>query len=353
MLTKTYDQYTRNHHRKNANLYKSIADSGSFNALASGLEGFEDESIEIITEIMTGTNLPDSFLKTRSLKKGENILEACKKARENTMKAVVEEYVKYAKENNLLNPKKFTIDAVINLVDNYYDSFYIRNSQDANLEKFPETPEAKRRQIKLNALKEIKSEVGIDKINKEYKKVKKETSFAEFCVNKTTKYVHSFNNEARAYYNYYNVDIPEKIVTTSMISQKNMSAVTKEVPTYLNMLNQSYNSRSTAERFFSYFPFINPTAKAERKAINTINFMLKESCLLKLNDVQISEYKESAQNENYKNYYQQEISATERIVEPRSKENINVIEADIEIKEPDVSEKNLEMSNNKEKTNII
>ena len=45
------------------------------------------------------------------------------------------------------------------------------------------------------------------------------------------------------------------------IDKVNKSNIEVKIPLMYDALEKSYNARSTAERFFSYFPFINPTAK--------------------------------------------------------------------------------------------
>ena len=56
--------------------------------------------------------------------------------------------------------------------------------------------------------------------------------------------------------------------------------IRKKIPLMYGTLKDSYESRSSAERFFSYIPFINPNAKKEREAIQRIEKLMSEECRL-------------------------------------------------------------------------
>ena len=87
----------------------------------------------------------------------------------------------------------------------------------------------------------------------------------------------------------------------------NKSNIEIKIPLMYDMLEKSYNSRSTAERFFSYFPFINPTAKAERRAMNTIRNVMEEVCYNHMDLDELEIKRDKAVKMNAKKYYKEEL----------------------------------------------
>ena len=194
----------------------------------------------------------------------------------------------------------------MNIVNNYYDAFYLKYSKDKDIDSLPAFLESDLLEIKSEALKEIKLNVGIEGIKNNYAK-NGEVSFAKYCLENTTNFVKDFNEEVTELYTKINMNVPDKVTQTKKISRENLNAVRNTAPTYLNMLTESYNSRSKIERFFSYFPFVNKAAKEERNAIAKIEGLLKNTCLLKLSDKELNDFKTLSEKANKENYYQKEL----------------------------------------------
>lgn len=188
-------------------------------------------------------------------------------------------------------------------------------------------------------------------------------SFVKFCVDATIKYVDLYNKNVESAikeqmdivrepgdsFRVFISDIDPKDVDVDdlTLEEKNISNIKYKVPILYGMLKKSYESRSTAKRFFSYFHFINLTAKEERTAMNTIRKAMEHVCHFSITEDDLYSLSMAAERKENLQYYQTEIKKI-NIVEEPLKESIFIVDEEAiddnnlieEIEEKDI-EKNL------------
>ena len=255
------------------------------------------------------------------------------------MATVVDSYTKKCiKENKLIldqttddNFKLKSINYIFNAVNNYYDSIYARYTNLDENKVLPEYNEQELVNLKYKSYNKIRNGVGVLGIENEFKKSKVE-SFANFCAEATINYVNKYNRTAEKLLKegieQGDIEIVNPVDDSNVselnpgdididilkIDSANKSNIEVKIPLMYGMIEKSYNDRSAAERFFSYFPFINPTAKAERRAMNTIKNVMQEVCYnhMDLEDLEIK--RDSAFKMEKKQYFKGEL------------ENLNYVE---------------------------
>jgi hypothetical protein len=279
--------------------------ASKFEEYAEGLFSGEIDALNDLLDYLDDYTLTDYFIKDKDLKKDTNLIQVCNDKRKQSMEIIANLYTKHAIEHNVLNPT-FTLDKALNIVENYYDSFYVRNCKDKVLDNFFPSKKEDVEKLKINAYKQIKCKVGIEGIKTDFAK-EKNVPFTQYCVDKTLNFVKALNNDIKEYYVNHNIEVPGKVNDVSVFNQKLVSQIDFTVPTYLNMISDSYNKKSTAEKFFSYFPFINKEAKEERNAIKRIESILKNGCLYRLDDEDITKLREDSRFAINKNYYDEKL----------------------------------------------
>ena len=308
-----------------------------FKKTAKGLKINEEDAIREVIEFLDDPNLVDVFPKDTVLTAKTDLKKLCIDSRKQCMETLTEKFTEVVLKENLTYPK-MKFDDIINVVENYFDSFYLRNSKDKDLDYFLPTNKHEINKLKIKSFKEIQGKVGVEAIEKDFSK-KKKMSFAKYCVEKSRDHIIKLNNEVVAYCAVREQEVPDKITNPDLLTRANVAQVKNTVPTYLHMLNKSYQSRSTAERFFSYFPFINQAAKEERNAINKIEGLLKRGSYLKLTDEEIKSAVKKAGSDNKKNYYKEGLKNAgykPEVAKPEvAKEGIVVEEANLESKKVD------------------
>lgn len=295
------ENYVRDSKKVYLDTFKKSAET--FAAIAQTLANDEVDGLSKIIDFLDEPSLTDLFPKDQNLTANTNIKELCMENRKKCMEAVAEQFTKVVLKENMAYPK-MRLDEIFNVVENYYDSFYVRHSKDKNLDLFLPSRKADLNQIKIKSFKAIQGNVGVEAIEKDFA-TKKKMSFAKYCIEKSKKHVTSLNNEIRDVCAEIDVEVPEKFTNLELVSRVKVSQVTNTVPTYLHMLNKSYQSRSAAERFFSYFPFINKEAKEERNAISRIEGMLKDVSYLKFTNEQVKSSTARCGYDNKLNYYKE------------------------------------------------
>jgi hypothetical protein len=166
--------------------------------------------------------------------------------------------------------------------------------------------------------------VGVLGILNESKKSKSE-SFATFCAEAAINYVHKYNRAAdrllKEGIEQGEIEITNPVDDSNVselnpgdididilkMDNVNKSNIEIRIPLMYGMLEKSYNARSTAERFFSYFPFINPTAKAERRAMSTIRNVMEEVCYNHMDLEELELKRDSAFKMDNKKYFKEEL----------------------------------------------
>lgn len=298
------DYQLENHVRKSKDLYLNIYQNKpqGFIAVADGLVKDEVEALNKIIEFLDAPGLTDLFLKDPQITEKTNVRQLCIDSRKKCMEAVADQFTKVALAENITYPK-MRLDELFNVVENFYDSFYLRHSKDKDLDLFLGTNKGDLNKLKIKSAKALNGNVGIEGIKKDFA-TKKRWTFAKYCLEKTKKHVVGLNNAVRNYCAEKNLEVPDKIdADYNNVSRDKISQVKNTVPTYLHMLNQSYKSRSPLERFFSYFPFVNRAAKEERIAINRIEDMLKNVSYLKMTSQEVEAATKRCASDNGKKYY--------------------------------------------------
>jgi hypothetical protein len=299
------DYQNENYVRKSKDLYLNIYQNKpqGFIAVADGLAKDEIESLNKIIEFLDAPGLTDLFPKDIQITEKTNVRQLCVDSRKKCLEAVADQFTKFALAENITYPK-MRLDELFNVVENFYDSFYLRHSKDKDLDLFLGTNKGDLNKLRIKAAKALKGNVGIEGIKKDFA-TKKKMTFAKYCLEKTKKHVVGLNNAVRNYCAIQNLEVPDKIdADYNNVNRDKISQVKNTVPTYLHMLNQSYKSRSTLERFFSYFPFINRAAKEERISINRIEDMLKNVSYLKMTSQEIESATKKCASDNGKKYYE-------------------------------------------------
>ena len=281
-----------------------------------------DTAVKII-EIFQDSNLSDLFLKDREITAATDLKKVCIESKKKTMEIIANKYKEKAIKEEFIFPE-VELHKLINMVENYYDSFYVRNSKDHDIDYLLPTNKMDIDKIKSKVYKEIKSKVGREGIQNDFAK-KKNISFPKYCIEKTNKFVKTLNKEIKDYCVRNDVELTKKFPYTKDLNKANLAKVRVTVPTYLNLLTESYNSRSKLERFFSYFPFINKEAKEERNAIAKIKDIVKKWCLVQFDDRKIKTYMEETKRDIDKDYYKKRI---DKLPVFEEKENVIIGEFD-------------------------
>lgn len=285
--------------------YMFDVSTSKFDQYATALFSGELDALNSLFDYLDDYTLTDYFIKDKDIKKDTNLIQFCNDNRKKCMEIITNIYTKHAIDNNVLDPT-FSLDKALNIVGNYYDSFYVRNCKDKDLGNFPASSKEEVEKLKTNAYKEIKGKVGIEAIKTDFAK-EKNVPFSQYCVEKTLDYVKALNKNIKEYCEEHNRELSDRVNDESLYNQKLVSQVKFTVPTYLNMISDSYNKRSAVERFFSYFPFINQEAKAERNAIRRIESILINGSIYSIDDEDITKLREDSRSAINKNYYDEKL----------------------------------------------
>ncbi len=281
------------------------------------------EESDVVSNMMNYFDNPrifDVFVREEDIPRNAKLVPFLIEKRKAAIERIVNDYVQKNIIENLEKPDE-ELETLITMVDNYYDSFYIRKSEDKDLDSFKAIEDDELTKYSINAYKKIKDKIGLEGIRNDFAK-KKNISFAKYAVDMTYKHVSALNEEVIKICAEEDVEVPDKITSTMGLNRNNVVHLQEKVPGCLFMLQRSYNARSKAERFFSYFPFINPTAKEERKAINQIESLLIDGCRLEFTKEKIDKYINRAITKGTK-YYTEKLSKLEESL-PEEKVNIVV-----------------------------
>ena len=294
--------------------------------------------------------LIDEFVKLKDIENKANVEKILMENRKNIMEKIVKDYTKKCIDHNVIIPD-YSIDSkdingikvigqVFNMVNNYYDSLYARYC-DLDMNKtLPEYDKKELDTLKYEAYKKIKENTGIEGIQNNFKN-SKEKNFAEYCMHTAIHYVLDFNKNVEKaakkqidsledeYGNnvsQFSVsDLEQEDINRLRIETQSVMNIRKKIPLMYGTLKDSYESRSSAERFFSYFPFINPNAKKEREAIKRIEKLMNEECRLHIDKDVLNTLNKSAVNEISKNYYQEEINYVKYVAEEKVEVKENIV----------------------------
>lgn len=327
-------EYMKKNYVRNMMVGFSTKDYQSKKNITKKIESEYLDIIEFIKYYSGDANIVDELIQKRDIKNKKNIVEICVENRKKIMEKVIDGYTKKAIMNDITTPaNSSTIDAAINIVNNYYDMIYAREFLGQEFKPLPEYPEFELDEFKYKAFNEIKPKVGVEGIQNSFKSSKKK-NFANYCLNKTEQYVRGFNLEVGKLNDNSDIEYASVDIDTINVSETAKSNLQSKVPTFLGLLKESYESRSKAERFFSYFPFINPTAKAERKAINDITRLMVEHCVGKMTKKELNDLAVKALNDRDNKYYEDEIKKLEHVaIKNNSKEKILVDEVNDSVAE--------------------
>ena len=299
------------------------------------IENFYMSEVNVIVnlgKVLENDKIYDGFVKLVDIPKGANVEEILLENRKKMMAIIIDSYTKQCiKQNKLVLDEKpeqdlklKSINLIFNAVNNYYDSIYARYTNLDENKVLPEYDEQELVNLKYKSYKKIMNGVGVLGIQNEFKKSKIE-SFAQFCAEAAVHYVHKYNTAAdkllKEGIEQGDIEVVNPVDDSNVselnpgdisISMLNMDNVNKsnieiKIPLMYDMLEKSYNSRSAAERFFSYFPFINPTAKAERRAMNTIRNVMEEVCYNHMDLDELEIKRDKAVKMNAKKYYKEEL----------------------------------------------
>lgn len=340
---KDYLDYKReNVVRENRNTYSSKFSTNpkGFTKIASGLAQNELDALEDIMDFFGDEKITELFPKDQHVVSSINVIDFCIENRKKCMEALGERFTKVVISENLASPK-MKLDQIFNVVENYYDSFYLRHSDSKDLDYFVPSNKAELHKIKMKSYAAIKGNVGVEAVKNEFAKKKKMT-FAKFCLEKSKRHVTKLNESIRDLAALKKIDIPDKITNLDILDKVKVAQVQNTVPTYLHMLNESYKSRSAVERFFSYFPFINKAAKEERNSINRIEDMLKNVSYLKFSDEEIKTSVEACAKDNKKDFFNTELKKGNYKPEPKPepvKQEIEIPEANHQMQQDSKSKK--------------
>ena len=329
------------------------------------IENFYTSETDILVtlgKVLGNDKIYDGFIKLKDIPKDANVEEFLLENRKKMMTTVIDSYTKKCiKENKLVldetiddNLKLKSINLIFNAVNNYYDSIYARYTKLDENKVLPEYNEQELVKFKYKSYKKIMNGVGISGILNEAKKSKTE-SFATFCVEAAVDYVHKYNRAAdrllKEGIEQGEIEVVNHIDDSNVselnpgdididilnIDNVNKSNIKIKIPLMYGMLEKSYNARSNAERFFSYFPFINPTAKAERRAISTIRNLMEEVCYNHMDLEELELKRDSALKMENKKYFKEELEKLNYIEEEQkvSIEAKEVIEQEESVNEID------------------
>ena len=334
-----YNYYIKNNVRLELKtLNESVEDITNKN-----IENFytsETDMLVTLGKVLGNDKIYDGFIKLKDIPKDANVEEVLLENRKKMMATVIDSYTKQCiKENKLVidetiddNLKLKSIDLIFNAVNNYYDSIYARYTNLDENKVLPEYNEQELARFKHKSYKKIMNGVGVLGILNESKKSKSE-SFATFCAEAAINYVHKYNRAAdrllKEGIEQGEIEIINPVDDSNVselnpgdididilkMDNVNKSNIEIKIPLMYDMLEKSYNARSTAERFFSYFPFINPTAKAERRAMNTIRNVMEEVCYNHMDLEELELKRDSAVTLNKNKYYKEELEKLNYIEE--------------------------------------
>ena len=327
------------------------------------LSTVELDIIDFIAKMVDDNSLYIQFIKLENIKNKPNVEELLVENRKKMMKTIVKSYTKKCINDNILKPDSTysmndnvkSIDIVFNVVNNYYDSLYARfNNFDQN-KKLPEYSDKELNKLHYDTYNKIKNNTGVNSIKTDYKK-SKYSSFASYCVDTTLEYVKEFNNkvisnlkkdrgDADDIIDEDLSDFSETAIENVTVDEQNYVKIETKIPgvklnghrnqrlnnnvnfsfqsvsgeTIVAMLKNSYEARSTAERFFSYFPFINPKAKEERIAMTTIEKLMEKTCHVSIDKEGLFSLNEKAIKKEMEKFYDKDLKELNYIEE---KENI-------------------------------
>lgn len=302
----------------------------------------ETDMLVTLGKVLGNDKIYDGFIKLKDIPKEANVEEVLLENRKKMMTTVIDSYTKKCiKENKLVldetindNLKLKSINLIFNAVNNYYDSIYARYTNLDENKVLPEYDEQELINFKYKSYKKIMNGVGVSGILNEYKKSKAE-SFATFCAEAAVDYVNKYNLVADRLLkegieegeikvvnpvedsNVSELNPGDIDIDILKIDNANKSNVEIKIPLMYGMLEKSYNARSTAERFFSYFPFINPTAKAERRAMATIRNVMEEVCYNHMDLEELEIKRDSAFKMDNKKYFKEELETLNYIEEEK------------------------------------
>ena len=326
-----YNYYIKNNVREEIKTLKANGKA----ITAKNIENFymsEVNVIAILGKVLENDKIYEGFVKLADIPEGANVEEVLLENRKKMMATIIDSFTKQCiKQNKLVLDEKpeqdlelKSINLIFNAVNNYYDSVYARYTNLDENKVLPEYNEQELVNLKYKSYKKIMNGVGVLGIQNEFKKSKTE-SFAQFCAEAAVHYVHKYNlaadkllkegieqGDIKVVNPVEDSNVSELNPGDISISILNMDNVNKsnieiKIPLMYDMLEKSYNARSTTERFFSYFPFINPTAKAERRAMNTIKNVMEEVCYNHMDLDELETKREKAVKMNAKKYYKEEL----------------------------------------------
>lgn len=333
---------------------------------------FDMSEVDIVARLgkMIGNdNIYDDFVKSVDIKGVENVEKVLLDNRKKMMERIIKSYTKQCISQNVMVPEEIidkngemkSIDLVFNAVNNYYDSLYARFNNFNTEKVLPKYDEQELTKLKYNSYKKIMNGVGSTGIRNEYKKSSAK-SFAEFCAEASVNYVNKYNNTADKLFKegieQGDFEIVNRIDDSNVselnpgdidinilnIDKVNKSNIEVKIPLMYDALEKSYNARSTAERFFSYFPFINPTAKEERRAMYTIRNVMEKVCYNSMDLDELNLKREVALKSEKVEFYKEEVNNL-NYVEEEKKINIEVDVRNFEEEEKTTREISDEMVN--------
>ena len=333
---------------------------------------FDMSEVDIVARLgkMIGNdNIYDSFVKSVDIKGVENVEKVLLDNRKKMMERIIKSYTKQCISQNVMVPEEIidkngemkSIDLVFNAVNNYYDSLYARFNNFNTEKALPKYDEKELTKLKYNSYKKIMNGVGSTGVINEYKKSSAK-SFAEFCAEASVNYVNKYNNTADKLFKegieQGDFEIVNRIDDSNVselnpgdidinilnIDKVNKSNIEVKIPLMYDALEKSYNARSTAERFFSYFPFINPTAKEERRAMYTIRNVMEKVCYNSMDLDELNLKREVALKSEKVEFYKEEVDNL-NYVEEEKKINIEVDVRNFEEEEKTTREISDEMVN--------
>lgn len=300
----------------------------------------ETDMLVTLGKVLGNDKIYGGFIKLKDIPKDANVEEVLLENRKKMMATVIDSYTKQCiKENKLVldqttddNLKLKSIDLIFNAVNNYYDSIYARYTKLDENKVLPEYNEQELARFKHKSYKKIMNGVGALGILNECKKSKAE-SFAKFCAEAAVDYVYKYNLTAdkllKEGIEQGEIEIINPVDDSNVselnpgdididilkMDNVNKSNIEIKIPLMYDMLEKSYNARSAAERFFSYFPFINPTAKSERRAMNTIRNVMEEVCYNHMDLEELELKRDSAVKMSTNKYYKEELEKLNYIEE--------------------------------------
>ena len=313
------------------------------------------EEMEALEQLKINTGNPkivNFFLKIENIPANFNTEQFLVEHRKIAIKEVVDNYVKNCINANIVKPLKYSelsgdnfnevkdLDLLLNLVNNYYDSIYARYTNFDKTKTLPDYNQTELDEMKYKAYKKIQKNTGIEAIQNDFND-QDDISFAEFAENRVNQYISEFNDNVKEKMKEQKInEEPREINVLNLpLEQKHVANLTTKVPLIYGMLKNSYNSRSRAERFFSYFPFVFPTATRERRALTYIETYVKKGCYLPMDKDDLNKLKINATNQVNDNFFKKEIEKVSYVDEKlNEKVNVEVNDGDLLIQNNEVVE---------------